>query len=293
MSRPRPVLFGEVLFDRFPSGEAVLGGAPFNVAWHLQAFGLEPLFVSGVGDDALGRDVLEAMGAWGMDVSGVQVDGAHATGSVEVRFEGGEPVYDILADRAYDHVRAEHLPAVASGALLCHGTLALRAPASRAALEQLVRTARPRRLVDVNLRPPWCSTEGVLAAIRGAAFVKLNEAELAQLVGAQELETAARALLGRCGAERLVVTRGARGALAVERDGGTASGAPGGAAEVVDTVGAGDAFTSVLMLGESRGWKLATSLVRGLEFAEGMVGVRGATTADRSFYTPFLKRWEL
>lgn len=153
--------------------------------------------------------------------------------------------------------------------------------------------ASPRRLVDVNLRPPWCSREGVLAAIRGAAFVKLNEAELAQLVGAQELEAAARALLERCGADRMVVTRGARGALAVERDGGTESGAPGGAAQVVDTVGAGDAFTSVLMLGESLGWKLRTSLVRGLEFAEGVVGLRGATTADRSFYTPFLQRWEL
>ena len=37
-------VFGEVLFDVFPDGKQVLGGAPFNVAWHLQAFGIAPYF---------------------------------------------------------------------------------------------------------------------------------------------------------------------------------------------------------------------------------------------------------
>ena len=45
------VIFGEVLFDDFPDG-AVLGGAPFNVAWHLQAFGLHPVVISRTGNDA-------------------------------------------------------------------------------------------------------------------------------------------------------------------------------------------------------------------------------------------------
>ena len=57
----RPIVFGEVLFDTFPDGSAVLGGAPFNVAWHLQGFGLTPVFISRVGDDARGRQVLAAM----------------------------------------------------------------------------------------------------------------------------------------------------------------------------------------------------------------------------------------
>jgi hypothetical protein len=64
----RPVIFGEVLYDCFPDGEAVLGGAPFNVAWHLQGLGLSPLFISRVGDDPLGhrvRDIIERRGAAG------------------------------------------------------------------------------------------------------------------------------------------------------------------------------------------------------------------------------------
>ncbi|MBA1332725.1 carbohydrate kinase, partial [Candidatus Endoriftia persephone str. Guaymas] len=49
-----PIIFGEVLFDCFEDGSRVLGGAPFNVAWHLQALGAAPLFISRVGDDSLG-----------------------------------------------------------------------------------------------------------------------------------------------------------------------------------------------------------------------------------------------
>ena len=58
----RPCIFGEVLYDHFPDGSRVLGGAPFNVAWHLQAFGLAPRFISRVGDDAEGRKLRELLG---------------------------------------------------------------------------------------------------------------------------------------------------------------------------------------------------------------------------------------
>ena len=71
LSGQRPVIFGEVLFDRFPDGSVVLGGAPFNVAWHLQAFGMAPLFISRVGNDALGRTIRDTMHCWEMDASGL------------------------------------------------------------------------------------------------------------------------------------------------------------------------------------------------------------------------------
>ena len=297
VSSVRPVLFGEVLFDRFPEAGDVLGGAPLNVAWHLQAFGLRPLFISRVGDDALGRDVLARLGGWGLDTSGVQVDGEHPTGAVEVRLAGGEPSYEILAGQAYDHIDAAQLPELPAETLLYHGTLALRGPTSRAALEHLRRGARPRRLVDVNLRAPWWQREAVLALLEGAERIKLNEEELGQLLGRQldseNTLQAARELLETCGAERLIVTRGERGAQLIDRTQGLLVGAPTGVTQVVDTVGAGDAFTAVLMLGECLGWGLEISLQRGLEFAEAVVGMRGATTGDRAFYFPFTRRWTL
>ena len=58
-------IFGEVLFDHFPDGNRVLGGAPFNVAWHLQAFGQSPRLVSRIGRDPEGRQVREAMRSLG------------------------------------------------------------------------------------------------------------------------------------------------------------------------------------------------------------------------------------
>ncbi len=92
----RPLIFGEVLFDCFPDGSRVLGGAPFNGAWHLQAFGHSPLFVSRVGNDEAGQEIRSAMQVWGMDIGGLQLHVSHATGNVAVSLIEGEPHYDIV-----------------------------------------------------------------------------------------------------------------------------------------------------------------------------------------------------
>ena len=72
------VIFGEVLFDDFPDG-AVLGGAPFNVAWHLQAFGMHPVVISRTGNDAQRERIIDNMQRWGMDTIGMQSDPLHPT----------------------------------------------------------------------------------------------------------------------------------------------------------------------------------------------------------------------
>lgn len=110
MQDQRPIMFGKVLFDMFPDGSVALGGAPFNVAWHLQAFGLEPLLISRVGADALGRRVATAMLEWGMDRSGLQIDSAHPTSTVTITFNVGEPEFDIVADRAIDYIDRYSIP---------------------------------------------------------------------------------------------------------------------------------------------------------------------------------------
>ncbi len=90
--------------------------------------------ISAVGDDPMVRPFATAMRAWGMDLAGLQTDAAHGTGRVTVSLIDGEPIYDIVPDRAYDHIR--HVPADAGG-LLYHGTLALRQPVSAATLQAL------------------------------------------------------------------------------------------------------------------------------------------------------------
>jgi fructokinase len=290
----RPVIFGEVLFDRFADGSVVLGGAPFNVAWHLQAFGRAPLFISRVGDDPLGHRIRDTMHGWEMDTSGLQLDSAHPTGSVDIRIVDGEPSFDIVDNQAYDFIDPAAMPPLPDCALLYHGSLAVRNAGSRQALQQLQQGRDLQRLVDVNLRPPWWQRESVMALLQGARWIKLNEAELALLVPeADTLQAQMQQLQQRCGFELLVITRGAAGALVLESSGAQSSVVPQGSGAVTDTVGAGDAFTSVVMLGLLQGWEVPLMLERAQTFASAITRIRGATCADPGFYRTFTASWHL
>jgi len=291
---PRPLIFGEVLFDCFPDGSVVLGGAPFNVAWHLQAFGVAPLFLSRVGDDPLGHLIRDTMHAWEMDTSGLQLDSAHPTGRVDIRFVDGEPAYEIVAGQAYDYIEAGAMPPLERGALLYHGSLALRNAVSRQALLEIRRLHAPGVLLDVNLRDPWWRCEDILQLLQGCSWVKLNEHELELLVpGEDSAAERAQRLLRENGLQLLIITHGSAGAAAISESGGEFRIAPQGQAQVTDTVGAGDAFTSVVLLGLLRDWPLQQLLQRAQQFASAIVGVRGATVNDAGFYRPFKEVWGL
>ncbi|HLA75431.1 MAG TPA: PfkB family carbohydrate kinase [Gammaproteobacteria bacterium] len=295
----RPAIFGEVLFDVFPDGSERLGGAPFNVAWHLQALGLNPLLISRVGNDAEGRQVLDAMHVWGMDTSGVQTDTAHPTGTVKVDIYRGEPSYTILPSQAYDFIdyaqaqrAVEHIPI----ALLYHGTLIARSSSSYQVLQALRTHLKCPVFVDINLRSPWWSGGIVESTLRGAQWVKMNGQELAEIVNSPVLETAqvgnvARELGERYQLQLLVVTLGAEGAYFVTQD--KADYALANKVEVVDSVGAGDAFSAVTLLGLMRTWPLLLTQQRALEFAAAICRIPGALSHDPVFYREYRTRWEM
>ena len=288
-----PHIFGEVLFDCFPDGSRVLGGAPFNVAWHLQAFGQAPLFISRVGDDPMGREIRAAMQSWGMSTAALQKDSAHPTGEVRVSLTDGQPSFDICADRAYDHIQADALPP-ADAALYYHGSLGLRDADAAAALERLLAERPAPVFLDVNLRPPWWEREPLLAWLDRAHWVKINDQELETLApGPEGLQAKAAALVERHLLGLAIVTRGAEGAFAVDQHGAVVEVAPEGRVAVVDTVGAGDAFASVCILGLRLDWPLYQTLERAQRFAAAIVGRRGATVDDPDFYSPFAEDWQL
>lgn len=294
MNPERPWVFGEVLFDRFADGTEVLGGAPFNVAWHLQGLGAAPLFISRVGDDAAGARALAAMRDWGLDTACLQVDDAHATGSVQVEISDGEPRYTIDPNQAYGHIEAPRIPPSQPSGLLYHGTLALWSADSRRALDELhLREPRPVFL-DVNLRAPWWQPDTVAPWLERATWVKLNLDELGHLEpkrGAPP-EVAAR-FCSRLGLRYVVLTLGDQGAIAVDGRGHCRTVGADHRSRVVDTVGAGDAFAAVMILGELAGWDPDTSLARAVTLAGAVCGLRGATTNDHSFYHRFLEDWSL
>jgi fructokinase len=289
----RPLIFGEVLFDQFEDGSSVLGGAPFNVAWHLQAFGMNPLFVSRVGDDSYGRRIRDEMQQWGMSTAGLQKDSTYATGLVSVRIQNNEPSFEILADRAYDHINADALPPV-NPSLIYHGSLAVRHPDSAASLTSIKQRFSAPVFIDVNLRPPWWEPATLENLLQQANWVKLNNNEIEILIegNAAPLDKA-RELLQRFQLETVILTLGAEGAVALTHKGDHSSVAPAQTLRIIDTVGAGDAFSSICILGYLQHWPLGTILERAQAFASAIVQIRGATISKAEFYQPFIQNWQL
>ncbi|MBN2753073.1 MAG: carbohydrate kinase [Rhodospirillaceae bacterium] len=291
-----PLIFGEVLFDHFPNGDSVLGGAPFNVAWHLQAFGGHPLLISRVGNDPSGRDVRSAMHNWGMDDSGLQDDPQRPTGRVDIEMVNGEPLYTIHPGAAFDAIRAEALPPIpnAGAALIYHGTLALRTNTSRAGFDTLRHFSGAPLFLDVNLRAPWWHVAETRRMVANARWVKLNADELAHLAIADgDIPTRAKAWIDAHHLDLVVVTLGAQGAIAIDGAGTVIAPPPPKTAHVIDPVGAGDAFSAVLILGLMRGWDIALTLDRAQAFASAIVGQRGALAATPTLYRDFAKDWQI
>jgi len=289
MGSTSPCIFGEVLFDCFPTGERVLGGAPFNVAWHLQAFGEKPRFISRVGNDRDGNSILDAMLKWGMRTDGVQIDEDFSTGRVDVIFgEEGEPAYDIVHPSAYDAIAPDGV--TGNYSMIYHGSLALRDDASSQALAGLKSQGNCKVFVDVNLRAPWWNKDHVVQQMEDADWVKLNTDEMRLLARASG---DAKAFIAEHQLQGLILTHGAEGAEIVTPTGRTVRVLPARNFNVVDTVGAGDAFASVMLLGLLRSWPLQLTAERAQDFASRMVGRRGATVHEPHFYDDVMGSWQV
>ena len=298
--RGKPLLYGEVLFDIFPDGRKVLGGAPFNVAWHLQGFGLKPLFISRIGHDSEGQEVLDAMNHWGMDTHGIQRDRDHPTGGVEITMAGTDHRFNIRPDQAYDHIDYKPLNELVHAqdlSVIYHGSLIVRNRASCETLDHLVDDSRVPVFVDVNLRDPWWNSETVSGLLGRAQWVKLNHEELDMLVTSTQqteaglLKPAANEALSRFQLDALIVTRGADGAFITTAD-KTVGGEPPPVDNLVDTVGAGDAFCAVTLFGLHQGWSATEINERALAFASVVCEQRGATKPDRHLYSSTLASWQ-
>ncbi|MFU8838744.1 MAG: carbohydrate kinase family protein, partial [Thiohalomonadaceae bacterium] len=144
--------------------------------------------------------------------------------------------------------------------------------------------------MDVNLREPWWQQAQVHAMLEGLRWAKLNEDELRQLGFAGDSEIAARAMREHFGIELLILTLGEAGALLITED-ELLRGRPVPVRRLVDTVGAGDAFSAVMLLGILHNWPVAQSLQRALAFAAAQCEVQGAIHEDRSVYEKFLSQW--
>ncbi|AMA08653.1 carbohydrate kinase family protein [Picosynechococcus sp. PCC 73109] len=286
------VIFGEVLWDIFPDNDKKLGGAPFNVAWHLQAFGANPLLISRIGTDDLGAAIQTKMQAWQMTLAGLQIDKIHPTGTVKVILEKGQPQYEITADCAYDFVDSQQFPILEDEFWLYHGSLALRNAVSQASFRALQQRA-DQIFFDVNLRQPWWTLETIASALAASQYVKLNTEELTLLTPEfSSTNLTIDHLLNQNSLRHIILTAGEAGA-SLYTQGDRQQISPPKNTLVVDTVGAGDAFCSVCLLGLMNDWPSAQTIERAQAFASAIVGIRGAVSEDPRFYQPFIQAWRL
>ena len=282
-------IFGEALFDVFPGGKKVAGGAPFNVAWHIHGFGAPVRFISRLGNDELGKAFFKLLKNADFPTQAIQQSKTKPTGQVEVTLDNGEPSYEIKQDVAYDEIAPDTFDEPYD--LLYHGTLALRTETSLKALEA-ARTKAARVFMDVNLRDPFWEKSTVLSLAKNADWVKVNQDEFQILAGEPYNEESARALLSSLELEGLLITLGEKGACVyTAADQQCATVLPKPQQGMVDAVGAGDAFSAVFIFGLLHNWPMQAIMSRAQSFASHILPIEGATSADAEFYTPFRQAW--
>ena len=289
-------LFGEVLADIFPD-KTVLGGAPYNVARHLRAFQLNPVLITRVGNDSLKNKLLAELSQLDIDALGVQIDTTHPTGQVTVSIERESHHFEICPNQAYDYIDANlaiNTSLSMQPSMTYFGSLIQRNSTSAAALNKFLNNTSCTRFLDINLREPWYEKAIIQHSFSNANIAKVSEEELKII--AQMLEFNSRtdkehalSLLERFNITTLFVTCGENGAWSISPSGRILETENQKLkSALVDTVGAGDAFSAICILGCLNNWPIERTLKRANSFAAAICEIRGAAPEKKSFYLPFL-----
>jgi fructokinase len=281
-NRPLCIGIGEVLWDLLPGGKQ-LGGAPANFGYHVHALGAEARVVSAVGDDPLGREILDRLAALGLPTDLVAIVPA-PTGTVSVRLDAKRiPEFIIHEHVAWDAIELSDAAQqwVGRADAVCFGTLAQRSEKSRNTIRALVKRAKPSTLkvLDINLRQHYYSKNIIDASLRLANVLKINDEELMTVAELTEIsgspQDQIRELADLYQLSTVILTRGEEGSLLFRDDEWFEH--PGVPAQVADTVGAGDAFTAATILGLLARWSLEEISNRANEVAAFVCSQSGAT----------------
>jgi fructokinase len=275
---------GEVLWDILPNGRA-LGGAPANFAYMAKLLGDEGIVASRIGNDQLGREVLQAMHELGLSTAYIQHDDQHVTGTAQVTIDSdGQPTFTIKDPVAWDFLQWTDAWGKLSrqADVICFGSLVQRSPTSAATIDSFLQSAEGRvlRICDVNLRQSYYSADVLTRSFQRSDIVKLNDQELSKVASVLGIQNGddkelAERLLKKFNFKLVCITRGAFGSLLVSNDQKVEH--TGFKVKVLDTVGAGDAFTACLAHHYLRGRSLEEISESANRFASWLTTQVGAT----------------
>jgi fructokinase len=286
--KPKITVFGEMLWDMLPSGKQP-GGAPMNVAIHLKNLDMNPAFISRVGDDDLGIELMEYLNRQEFNIDFIQTGITHLTGIVKVNLtDKTEVTYKIVQPVAWDYIMTtpENQELVKNSDVFVYGTLSVRSQQSRDTLFELLKDAK-LKVFDVNIRPPHLDRTTTEYLLEQADIVKVNEHELnivCSWFGIQpEVETQMKFLYERFNLKLVCVTLGADGAVVLSKDGFHTQ--AGYQVEVQDTIGSGDSFLAMFLKEYISGSTIPSALKKACAV--------GALVASYSGATPSISESEL
>lgn len=283
------VCFGEVLWDLL-SNETLPGGAPMNVAYHLQKLGTPPALITRIGMDDYGKRLISHLSSQDLTTDYFQVDDDyHSTGLVyAIPNEYHEVVYDIVYPSAWDFIQwnDEYFDLVSKAEYFVFGSLTSRSKASRDTLSQLLEGAN-KKVLNLNLRSPHYHRLHVEALLQQADLLRLNIGELQLVTGwfshFRSVQDRMKILQDQFSIETIMVTMGDEGVMV--NDNGILHRLPGYKVEIADPIGSGDAFLAGFLHQKLQG----SPTPEALQFASGL----GAFIATRSGACPSYESCEI
>jgi fructokinase len=243
------VCFGEILWDMLPDGPQP-GGAPLNVAYHLNKLGVDAGIISRVGNDENGRKLAGLLSSWGIKKDLLQTDAHYSTSEVIATLnDHHEVTYEIVFPVAWDFIsKNEGMPLPAADYFV-YGSLASRNEVTRETLFRHLETDAIK-VFDINLRPPFYKEDLLAALLQKADIVKFNEAELQLAVslfrkasGGEQEDV--HFIRNHFGVREVIVTKGAEGASYYNQQ--ESYHTPGCKITVADTIGSGDSFLAAFI----------------------------------------------
>jgi len=289
------ISFGEILFDIYPENKCI-GGAPFNFAFHLHNSGHNVRFVSRIGEDDNGHEIMKFMLKSQMSTDLVQKDTHHKTGVVSVHLDSeGIPVFIINENTAYDYIEPGNtlLHFCRSGIdLFYFGTLVQRNLISKETLYLLLENVNPEAIIffDINLRQNFYSEEIIEKSLSKCTVLKANNVELSSIKKLFYLKgdeyTVSQKLIKLFDIDIICITKGSRGAsLYVRNHQYHKEYNRASMKTAIDTVGAGDGFAAILGLGLLHKWPYSKILTKADRFARIICQLKGALPNNKSFYS--------
>ena len=289
------LVIGEILFDVFPNYRR-LGGAPFNFAYHLKNFGYNVRFISRIGMDNAGKEILHTLELARFNLDDIQVDDDNPTGSVNVQLDkSGAPQFDIISDVAYDYIEfipEYHSNIINATQMIYFGSLIQRSKAGYENLQTFItrNSSETLNFYDINLRPGCYNNAIIEKSLTKTDILKLNIGELGKLKQMLSLKVSnddlVYHLMETQSISTVSLTKGESGSELFTNQ-GCFNSETARAIKVVDSVGAGDAYAAMLAAGLLEKWCPEEIVERASLFASRVCEIKGAIPDSASFYEPF------